>query len=57
MEKEYLGDGVFVKLAELGDRSLILTTENGYNKTRDIIFITYDVYQKLKAYVERVGIK
>lgn len=49
MSKEYLGDGVYVDVDELG---LILTTENGIDVTNRIV-LEEEVYGALLRYVDR----
>lgn len=50
MNKEYLGDGVYV---EIIGRVLVLTTENGISVT-NTIYLEGEVYSALDNYVKRL---
>jgi hypothetical protein len=49
LNKQYIGDGVYVEIDELG---LVLTTENGIETTNRIV-LEGDVYGALEQYVAR----
>jgi hypothetical protein len=51
MEKEYLGDGVYV---EVQNDMLKLTTEDGYRAT-NTIFLEPFVYEALVGYAKRLA--
>ena len=51
MEKQYIGDGVYVMF---NGRQFILTTENGFEVT-NIIILDLDVYSSLTAYVRNIS--
>ena len=52
MEKEYIGDSVYVEYDEYG--SLILTTENGFpDDPRNRIILEDSVCDALLSYIER----
>jgi len=48
MNKQYIGDSVYVALDEFG--RLVLTTENGYTATNTIV-LEAEVYEELVRYV------
>jgi len=50
MNKEYIGDGVYV---DMKDNVLILTTENGIHTT-NIIYLEPDIYMNLVNYVKEI---
>jgi hypothetical protein len=50
MEKEYLGDGVYVEYDGFG---LVLTTEDGISTTNRIV-LENEVYSSLVGYVGRL---
>ena len=51
MNKQYLGDGVYVEIDEYG---LVLTTENGIDVTNRIV-LEPEVYDSLEQYVARAA--
>jgi len=51
MKKEYIGDGVYVRINEIDGLSLELTTEDGIRVTNEISLEPH-VWAELKAYVE-----
>ena len=51
MEKQYIGDGVYVMF---NGHQFILTTENGFEVT-NIIILDLDVYSSLTAYVRNIS--
>ena len=52
MDKEYLGDGVYLQIE---DDILKLTTENGYSAT-NTIYLEPDIYDRLKRVARHYGV-
>jgi len=50
MNREYLGDGVYCEVDE--ERGVKLTVTDGLGVT-EIIYLGWDVYENLMAYVDR----
>ena len=51
MDKEYLGDGVYVRVNEIDGLTLELTTEDGIRVTNEISLETR-VWKELIAYIK-----